>query len=393
MATYGGVQYGVGIYQGIVVILVDADASPAFAAYVPGTGGGWTMAVRLWRADVNNVHLEEITSSFVSGFCDWDSTRAVQGGGQVTFRDKLLTPYADYLAIHAKMTRGDGYTRNGQIGLYAVGMPTRAGSVTGIERTYKLEDLTVILQQSIRRTAYTLAAGSDYGSGIQALITDANASLRFVVPRSGKAPSRDISIKPGLTSLDSVNQLAKSARYFPVAAGTDGRLHLKVHNRLKLSHPFATWTAADLFEAIDMVPNEAEFANAVVVIKDNPNDAPLVSVALNNDPDDPGSIVNIGREIGLKSGPVRNPQAADQESIDADAQRLLDKHSSYFQVVTAKVLMDPKLGYDQVAILQYVSGKTSWNGRYWVRAWRKGLVPEDAMMTVTMQKLTESLSG
>ncbi len=352
---------------------------------VAGTGGVVTMSTRLWRATKNNELVEEITGLFLDGAVEMNLDRSVRMSATLKLRrTDGLTPYVDYLAPFVRLTYDDGTpAQDQQVGLFAIAMPDGTRTRERREGTIEGRDLTGIVADAAFADAYNVAASTNYVTAAIAILAGIGLS-RVNIPPASATTAEALSFPAGSSRLEAVNRLLRAIGYYDLYADRTGVLTSQPSRALRVVDPVATWTPDDLLQPVEIKPVTTTVANVVIVVKDNPNAAPLTAVRRNDDPASPLSTVALGREVTRLAS---DAQLADQAAVDALADRLFDEAGSFYQVLLATVRPTLGLGLHETVDLVLTGELASLSGRYWVRTWRLGLTPATAAVACELNRV------
>lgn len=366
------------------------EVEPALSA---GRGGGITVHPELWRVDRDNRRLEDLTDALIAWAVEWQGSRgaAAQMTAEVILRDaNRLHPLRDCVAPWLRLAYDDGRpTVTMQLGLYVVSLPEETHGPGQSEARYEGRDLTWLLANSVLTRTHNVKAGTRLDAALGRLTRD--AGLRRFRYRTGtRTIGRDRSFPPGTTRLEAINDLATGTGHYAVAADRDGTLYTTAYRALADVEPWATFTADDPVGLVEVTPDSADrVANVVVVKKEHPTEAPIVAIRRNDDPTSPTSTVTLGREILYGGAPVIDGELETQADVEALADELLRLAGSYYRTVTLRVLPTEPPGTREVVELRdFRAGSSDLSGRYWVRSWRLGATPEDAVLELTLDVLT-----
>jgi hypothetical protein len=358
-----------------------------------GRGGGITVHPELWRVDRDNRRIDDLTDALVAWVVEWQGSRgaAAQMTAEIVLRDpQRLHPLRDYVAPWLRLTYDDGRPAVAmQLGLYVVSLPEETHWLGHSEARYEGRDLTWLLANSILTRTHNVKAGTRLETALGRLTRD--AGLRRFRYRTGtRAVGRDRSFPPGTTRLAAINDLATGTGHYAVAADRDGTLYTMAYRSLADVEPWATFTADDPVDVVTVTPDSADrVANVVVVKKEHPTEAPIVAIRRNDDPTSPTSTVTLGRDILYGGAPVVDGELETQADAEALADELLRLAGSYYRTVTLRLLpMTPPGTREVVELRDFRVGSGDLSGRYWVRSWRLGAVPEEAVLELTMDVLT-----
>lgn len=354
-------------------------------------GGGRTMSVEVFRATIDNERVQELTC--IAGSVDLNLDRAIKLAGTFTIREADdVEPYADYLAAWMRVTYDDGREDDyDQIGLFATKAPQGSRSPTDLVGVFAGEDLTSLLYTY----AFTDADNVPAATVIREEIVDTVAAAgitRLSLPSSSEVTTAAMTFPIGTTAGEKVNILIQAAGWYQLGSDLDGRISTPgAPQALRSMQPWRTLTDADLVGgAIDVRPGGREIANVVLVINEDAKNAPLSSIARNDDPTSPTSTERIGREI-VRVEKVSGKTT--QARLDRLARRYLAESRSYYQVATIKTLHDPTaLIPHQILELELTGEAEALNGRWWIRTARLGLTPGEPL-TLEINRLTDSIAG
>jgi hypothetical protein len=148
-------------------------------------------------------------------------------------------------------------------------------------------------------------------------------------------------------------------------------------------------TPADVVGEVEVEPEMTErVANTVIVIGERTQGAPLVAIRRNTDPASPVSTVSLGREVVYGGGPI-TIDADTQAAVDAYADDLFELAGTYYRTVIVRLLPGRLPGLQEVVELRdFVNAGVDLSGRYWLKSWRIGVTPDDALLELSLSALT-----
>lgn len=357
-----------------------------------GTANAQTVSFELVRSDKDNGQTDALTTtgySTNSGLIDLNHDRDIKTQANLNVRDpSLLTPYVDFVAVWLNREWDDGRdsTRD-QLGLFGIRVPQGIRTVERAEATYTGYDLTATLARYAFTEAYNIAASSNYVDAVTDILALAGMTRTAIEPTSTVTPAVT-SFPVGTTYLSACNTLLQACGYYTLSCLPDGRLFSMPTRALSLVEPYRTITDDDLMAPVETQPLDTSVANVVIVVKDQPNAAPLSAIRRNDDADSPTSTVNLGPIVRTE----QRGDLADQAAVDALADRLLSEGRSFYQTARLTILPDPRVLIPHQTIDLQLSGKLAiLNGRWWCRT---GRVPLTTRATqIEINRSTDSVNG
>ncbi len=355
-----------------------------------GSGGGITVDYELWRATIDNALVENITSYFTGGEATYNSDRAIKTEARFDLRDaSVVDPYVDYLAVFENAEYDDGTTatRN-QLGLYATKAPPGTRTIERAEGTYTGADLTSVLARYAFDDTYNISAGINYVRAVATVMALAGINRYLITPTTlTTAAARSFPI--GTTYLEVCNILLNEIGYYHLAMLPDGRLTSQPTRNAEYVEPYRIITDSDLMAPVQTQPTDTTVANVVIVVLDNPNAAPLTKVVRNDDAGSPTSTVNLGTRTRVET----RSDLANQDAVDALAERLLSEGRSFYQTATCTLLPNPQALTPHQTVDLALTGKMEMlNGRWRVRFARVGFSPKQPTV-IEINRSTNSITG
>lgn len=348
---------------------------------------GRIITPRLWRTTLAGVRLEDITNELVSGTITMNLDRD-SGKLSASFTmhgTTSITPYTSYLQPTMTVSYDDGQPSiEKPLGFFATRTPQTTRTLERLEAVYECEDLTRLLALSAYNTVDNVTAGTDLVTEIRATIEEAGITYH-AIPASNETYHKDLSYPIGTTRLEKVNELLQIMGWYTLYPDVDGRLTSKPVVNLKRLEPRAIITAAELVRPVVTQINDQTVVNAVIVVKDDPVEAPIYSYLANTDPASPTSTVALGFEF---SRVYKTTDVHTQAEADALAERLLQEAESYYQTATITTWPDVNYGLHEVVDLSLTGELATMTGRWWVRTWSLGMTPATAIYELGINRLT-----
>jgi hypothetical protein len=288
-----------------------------------------------------------------------------------------IDPLADHIAVIMELLVDGSYELDIPMGLFALNVPAKAYRPQADE-TWEVEanDLTMHLLEATTTTAYRVASGANYITGTNAVkaIFD-SFGLAHAFPATTRTLPVDMTWPPGTPWATVVNDLLHGAGMYSHWFDASGVGRSQLLDDLSRRAADVEYSGDDF--VLIPIREEAEttrLANQVIVVVDDPNRAPLSSVATNDDPDSPVSTVTLGRTI---TKVIQADAAADQATLDERAQRELQESASLYRRATLLTSIDPRREGREVYELT-VEGVYEAE-KWWVRNWAVELKPAAQM--------------
>lgn len=358
---------------------------------IPGAGKAQTVWFDLYRADIDNAQTVDLSDAFFgrNALIDLNHDREIKTQATLPIRDpSLLSPYRDYVAVWLNREYDDGDDDElDQLGLFGVRVPPGTRTVERADATYTGYDLTATVARYAFTDSYNIAASSNYVTAVTDILDLAGISRTLITPTS-QTTGAVISFPIGTTYLAACNSLLQSIGYYSLSAMPDGRLFSMPTRALEYVQPYRTITDSDLMAPVDVQPLDTTVANVVIVVKDDPSGDPLTATRKNDAADSPTSTVNLGTITRV----VHRGDLADQDAVDALADRLLSEGRSFYQTARLVVLPDPRVLIPHQTIELDLTGELEiLNGLWWVRTARVYL--NTKATEITVNRVTDTING
>lgn len=334
-----------------------------------GVYGPVVYVFRYERRTKNNQFLSDVSGAIQSCSIEANNDRTVfrTASFRVDASVGAIDPLADHIAVFMDLKIDEELTESIQMGLFTLTVPRK--TFTPDEEMWDLaaSDNSIHLLEAMTTASYTIASGQNYLSEVQAILDD--LGLSYALPSSTLTLPAAQTWPIGTTWSTIVTWLLSGANMYQLAFDRRGVAVTRTRISMSSRTPDVVYTGDD-FILIPIV-EEAEttrLANQVVAVVNDPNRPPLSSVATNNDPDSPISVINLGRTI-TKIIPA--DAAADQSTLDDIAQSYLESEAGLYRRATLLTSIDPRRDpneiYEVTADDLYVAEK------WWCRNWRVDL--------------------
>lgn len=302
---------------------------------------------RLEKRTAQDAFLADLTPGFLGGSIDADNSRATFRTATILFDPTLanLDPTSDLVAVIADvLVHPPGvtpYTESIQCGLFALTVPTKTiGAGNVVSWSLAASDLSVQLVQATTTQAYTVAAGQDYITGANAVLSILAAhSLNGVIVSPGLTLPAALTWPAGTPWLTVINDLLGPINYYPLWFDRTGVARSSPQVDFATYPPTVAYTdSLWLLDSIAEKTDTTHTANVVIGSVNQPAVAPISSVKTNADPRSRVSTVRTGKTV---TKTVKKP-APSQAMLDAVAtQKLLVESWGALQA-TITTQIDPR---------------------------------------------------
>lgn len=367
-----------------------------FGRYLRGFGGSFIVRPHVFRADINNRRLEDISEAFISG-----QVRASEEneGSMWSFTGEFtdpidLEPYVDFVApfLRLEYANGkivdDGSGFGVQMGLYQVVPPKK--TVTWEESRYQMDGRDLLWMLSRRRYAgvETEPVGVVLTDRVVARL-EALGFPRHVIQHSARTGGRVRTYDVAASGVEVCNEMLNAIGFYGLTPDRLGRLTSFQQIDMMKREPNAIFLDGEdgaVLEPYDVQP-ETEIFNQVTVYKDD-KETPFRFTATNNDPTSPTRVSRIGLHA---MPPVNFSDAETQADVEAEAWRLLREKSSVMLSTKLRTMPQPWHNLREVYYLhlKQSSGASvdEAYGRYWCKGWTLTFDQREAAMEHDLYKL------
>lgn len=338
-----------------------------------GELGTRTLTFRYSRLDNNNTFIE--TLDYVAhGSVANNSFADIKRTARFTIRDLTAVNFLrDRIQPWACLKMPDGGFVKWPLGVFLLATPARSlGDAGTVMRDVEAYDQLLVLMDDKVENRYTIAAGVAYTTAIAALV----ASAGIVTPAPAIVPSAltlpvAMEWEPGTAKLRILNDLLDAINYGSAWFNERGQLicrpYLSPADRATeylYSDTSASVRTGSAEQTIDLfsVPNK------FVLVKSEPDQAPLTAVVTNTNPASPTSTVSRGRTIVSF---VDEEDAADLTTLNAKAARYAFEASQVFEEVTFDTALMPM--HSEADILALNIPGLAINAKYSETSWEMPL--------------------
>lgn len=381
-----------------------AHRSPTYRDPIPltlptGYGGVVRVTPKLFRADVNNAHYEDISDAIISGAVTMNVDRAIKWDFDCRLTSAgydQLRPFRDYLAPHLRVDFPDGTTRMDQLGLYVVRPSPEDHTQTGKTVSVDGADLTWLLSAQGFARQYVVKKGENLINAARDVVADAGLA-RTYVPSSPRTAPEDMTWDTETDKLSIVNDLLEAAGYYTLYANSRGVIHSTPYRDLHRTQPRKTIAAnragdagSEVVGVVRLEPETDKFRNRFVILQGHPKRAHWRVVRTLSWPLNPMGVDALGRTQTFK---YKRAFFYDVNVGNELARRLAEEYSTLYYRVKMTILPDPTLDvHDTLRLAVYNQDVDPVAvGTYWLREFKVGFTPRDAVMTLGLGKTQDIL--
>lgn len=284
-------------------------------------------------------------------------------------RDRI-NPYIDF-----KMP--DGTWLSYSLGIFIISTPTKKETLQGITRDVEAYDKLIILKEDKIIERLTFAAGKTYYSCMVEILESINTG-RYIIENNSKTIPNAKEYEPGTEKLSILNDLASDLNYTPFWVDEYG--YFRSSRYISPSQKEEDYLYEDNEISVTEMGMEEELdlfdlPNVFHVVVSNPDRlVPLTATAINDNPNHPRSVTNLGRRI------VRfeeKDNIADQETLNSFVERIAFETSQIFGRVVFNTALMPFHSYANV--LSISNSKLGVSGKYAETDWEMPLVAGGSM--------------
>jgi hypothetical protein len=208
------------------------------------------------------------------------------------------------------------------------------------------------------------------GTGAAVDILD-GLGLPHALPHTARETPVEVVWPPDAEWVEVLNGLLTAPGFYPQFPDRTGQIRTGPLQDVSLRTPDVTYTDHDflLADPIRFTTVTREFANKIVAIMGDPNQAPLVATAVNDDPSSPVSTVTLGRTIRRT---VNRDDAANQDALNEIAASILRDEAGLSEQIEIATMPDPRRNVREVYAISH-SLYPELAGNWKVISWRLDL--------------------
>lgn len=348
------------------------------ASALSGRYGPIVMARGAEVRDVTTYGLTaDISTAIRSVVLEHSNDRAVQRTAVFTVLPELLPGGTAFdTDVHVSVVFKllvNGTFEDLPVGLFHWDRVTRERAPGGELWAVAASDPTMQLQEAIREDPYTIAAGTNYVTAIETLLTA--RGLRHNIPGAVHVTPIAFTWDPETPELEIVNGLLAGINYYPISADSEGVMVSR--ERVDPSTEVGDVLYASdgeprlLIPPMVMEPDDTRWPNHLHVIVDDPARAPVSVTRVNDDPSSIVSTVAKGATTFRNLDGDRTPDTTVMQEI-ADFE--LRQWAGRARPATIRTHLDPRRGpyeFYRLSIQNYESD-TLWRALGWSMALEPG---------------------
>ena len=354
---------------------------------------GRLIDVELWATDRNGQRRADLSEYFISGKVEMNVDR---NASILTFNCELSNPelvnkYADWLQpiLHIDFDDGTPPVEK-RFGLFGTRTPPGRRTIEYYTGTFECDDLTRLLSLSAYSVPNEVASGADIIDEVGNTLEEVGiTNYRF--PNITRLAPKDLTYPIGTTRLEKINALLDIMGWYNIYMDLDGFMTSGPIVSIDQKQPVATITDRMLGAPIEDRTNDETLANAVIVVKDDPAEAPLSSTIFNIDLTSPTSIYNAPFGIFYRVVKVTEPET--QTEINKLAAAYLAESRSFYQTATMVTYPELLFGIHETCRLDLTGKMQALNGIWWIRTWSLGFTPGEAVITAEINRITDDILG
>lgn len=401
------------------VWLGGVNASPSYRltqtmqSRVTGSGGHVRVSARLYRANYQNVMLQDLSDYIISGEVTWARDAEVTWALSCSITGDgwaELTPYLDWVAPVLRVEYPDGTVSEDQLGLYLVMDSPETHTESGVVIDLRAFDPCYLLRMQ-GFSGPVIASGSKIGA-VRDIIDGAvltggdKIPKRYDIPSLPQSRQQDFRRRREWSSdenrLSVVNDILFGAGCSSLYCTNTGVLTMRRRavERLKDSAPYHVWSAydggdssSDVLDVVTTDPMTDDRENEIVIVSDGAGDGSKHVYVKGRYAKGQGGRPDAVDQTRRKARRVRHPMVQDKATALDVAEVLLEELGLRNESVTLTVLPDPEL----LAQLPWkVVGLAIWNasgepvatGLHVVDGLRIGFTTDDATAEVTLLRVS-----
>lgn len=349
-----------------------------------GRYGTRTMTYRYDRLDSGNNYLGAL-DWVVDGKVSNNALADIKRTATFTLVDRGVINYLrDRVQPWARLRMPDGGHVEWPLGVFLLSTPTRVLGEDGVVmREVEAYDQLLVLQQDKVTDRYSVVAGALYTTAIAAIATGLEAAI---VPSSLTLPTT-MEWEPGTARLRILNDLLAAINYESAFFNERGVLICRPYQSPAQRSPeyvYAADEASVIAGSVGQTIDLFSVPNRWVLIKSEPDQAPLVATYTNTSTNSPTSTTSRGRIIA----DVRTEEdAADLATLEAKAARLGFEASQIFENIEIETAAMPMHSNADVVGLD-IAGLGIADAKYSVHSWELPLRAGATMSHVMRRVVT-----
>lgn len=348
-----------------------------------GHRGTRVMAYRFDRLNELNTYVEPV-DVMVNASVSNNALADIKRTAKFTLLDTSAINYLkDRIQPWARLRMPDDGFVEWPLGVFLLSTPTRSLGANGVvTREVEAYDQLLVLRDDTVSDRYSVAAGVLYTDAISAISFGLASSI---VPSTLALPAT-MEWEPGTTKSRILNDLLAAINYESAWFDELGRLVCRPYQSPAVRAPeyhYAANEVSVITGNVDQTLDLFDVPNKWVLVKSEPDQAPLIGTFTNTSPTSPTSTVSRGRVIS----DIRTEQdAADQATIDALAERAGFNASQVFEQVKFTTASMPM--HSNADVLNLALPGLAISDKYSEQTWELPL-KSGARMTHTARRIVQ----
>ena len=319
----------------------------------------------------------------VEGKIDWLSDRiqpvvevkmpdAVVPKAEYEMDNFFITPWQnnEYEVNKSTYEKQDGQWLSYPLGVFILSTPKRVEVNKQVYRDADAYDGLVILKDDKFTERYTVQEGIRYTDAMVAILETAGIT-KYNIEQSDKVLPATKEWGIGTDKLSAINELASALNYTPFWVDEYGYYtasHYTSPQDKSADHEYADDELSVTYNGMEEELDLFDTANVFTLVLSDTEREPLVSTIENNSAESPTSIPNRGRRI-VDFREIQD--AADQEALDGQCQRIADAASQVYGHLDFSTAIIPTHGYSDV--IRVVNSTLGIDGKYAETEWKMDL--------------------
>jgi hypothetical protein len=283
---------------------------------------------------------------------------ALQDTGDIDWLNDRIQPFC-------MLRMPDGGWAEWSQGIFLLSTPKRREENRKVYRDVEAYDGLQVLLDDKFGARYTVPAGANYATAIIGIMVDAGIT-KINLQGTDKTLATAREFEPGTSRLEAINKLLTEINYTALWVDEWGYYTASTYRSPQdraVEYTYKDDALSVLYSGAEEEMDLFSIPNKWVVVASNPEQEPLVSTYVNDNPDSKTSTVGRGRVI-TDYRTIEN--TADQASLDAYVQRIAFEASQVYTHITLMTAVMPFHSYSDVLQLEYgplgISGKYSETG-------------------------------
>lgn len=222
----------------------------------------------------------------------------------VTHDELFFNPYhkldvKDEAILDEALLRKDEGWKEYPLGVFVLSSPSKRDSDYHVIRDVDAYDLSYVLDESTLVDPLLIPKGLSYLSVVESLLTSSGIRS-WEITRTNQRTQRDLEFKEGTPKLDVINEILSQVGYTSLSFTSLGlATSIPVYEALlmKPTHVYSDVRKGNIIKGAKETKALDGNYNVYKFIRSNEEQPPVSYVFVNNNPEDPLSVQNLGREV------------------------------------------------------------------------------------------------